>query len=342
MVLLLCAFPFTAQATDRLCDGYSGLPEGSERTAGMVHIAGGTFTMGDDDQRPEERPAHRVTVSPFWIDRHEVTNAQFRRFVETTGYVTTAESGLDPATHPGVPSDFLSPGAVVFTPPASVIDLVDVSQWWRFAPDANWRHPRGSASSITSHDNDPVVDLSIEDARAYASWMGRDLPTEAQWELAARGGLDDATYGWGDEYYDPVQGWRANTWQGVFPVHNSEDDGYRGVAPVGCFAPNGLGLFDMIGNVWEYTQDLWVPRHEPGSESDPHGPPAALAVSYATAPTGPAVVIKGGSFLCAPTFCSRYRPSARQPQEQGLGASHLGFRTVLNEAPAASTQDISQ
>jgi formylglycine-generating enzyme required for sulfatase activity len=185
-----------------------------------------------------------------------------------------------------------------------------------------------------------VVSVSIEDARAYASWLGRELPTEAQWEFAARGGLDGATYGWGDDYYDPLEGWRANTWQGIFPVQNSEGDGFGGLAPVGCFPPNPFGLFDIIGNVWEYTQDYWVPGHPDEHEVDPHGPPAALAQRYASAPTGPSMVIKGGSFLCAPNFCARYRPAARQPQEQGLGASHLGFRTVLNMDRAAAPQTV--
>jgi formylglycine-generating enzyme len=199
-------------------------------------------------------------------------------------------------------------------------------------PGADWRHPSGPADTIAGKDSYPVVDVAVEDARAYAAWAGRELPTEAQWELAARGGLDGATYSWGDEYYDPVQGWRANTWQGLFPLKDTADDGYHGTAPVGCFAPNGYGLFDMIGNVWEYTQDWWVPGHPAEAETDPAGPPEALAVRYASE-TGPAVVIKGGSWLCAPNFCARYRPPARQPQELSLGASHTGFRTVLNGSP---------
>jgi sulfatase modifying factor 1 len=319
-----------AGAGDRLCDAYAGLPDGGGPTAGMVRVEGRTFTMGEDDERPEERAAHPVTVSSFWIDRHEVTNAQFRRFVEATGHITVAERALDPKDHPGMPPELLAAGSVVFSPPRSIRDLVDVSQWWQFVPGADWRHPAGPGSSIEAKDSHPVVNIAWEDARAYAAWAGRDLPTEAEWELAARGGLDGATYTWGDEYYDPVEGWRANTWQGFFPLKDNSDDGYHGTAPVGCFAPNGYGLFDMAGNVWEYTADWWVPGHEPVPAIDPQGPPQALAVRYG-GPAGPSVVIKGGSWLCAPNFCARYRPAARQPQELDLGASHLGFRTVLRE-----------
>ena len=201
-----------------------------------------------------------MTVSGFWIDRHEVTNAQFARFVDATGYRTVAERGLDPKDHPGVPPELLAPGAVVFTPPDGLLDLVDVGQWWRFVPGRRLApSAAGRPARSMGKDNHPVVDVAYEDALAYARWAGRELPTEAQWEFAARGGLDGATYSWGDEYYDPVQGWKANTWQGLFPLKDDADDGYHGTAPVGCFAPNGYGLFDMAGNVWEYTRDWWVP-----------------------------------------------------------------------------------
>jgi sulfatase modifying factor 1 len=313
-----------------LCDDYGGLPEVDGTHAGMVWIEGGSFTMGDDGERPEESAAHEVTVAGFWIDRHEVTNAAFARFVEATGYVTVAERGLDPAEHPGMPPELLAPGAVVFTPPDGLLDLVDVRQWWRYVPGADWRHPSGPASSIEGRDNHPVVNVAYEDAQAYARWLGRELPTEAQWEFAARGGLKGTTYSWGDEYYDPVAGWQANTWQGLFPLKDDADDGYHGAAPVGCFAPNGYGLFDMAGNVWEYARDWYVPGHRPEPATDParagHG--ARHAVRR---PDRPVRRDQGGSYLCAPNFCSRYRPAARQPQELALGASHLGFRTVLND-----------
>jgi formylglycine-generating enzyme len=330
-LLLIGAGGHAAEAAPAaLCDAYSGLPEGNGPHAGMVWIEGGTFTMGSDEEKPEESAAHEVTVKGFWIDRHEVTNAAFARFVEATGYVTVAERGLDPADHPGMPPELLAPGAVVFTPPDGLLNLVDVTQWWRYTAGADWRHPSGPDSSIEGRDNHPVINVAYEDAQAYAHWLGRELPTEAQWEFAARGGLDGATYSWGDEYYDPVAGWQANTWQGLFPLKDDADDGYHGAAPVGCFAPNGYGLFDMAGNVWEYARDWYLPGHRPVPATDPQGPDMALATRYA-GPVTPSVVIKGGSFLCAPNFCARYRPAARQPQEPGLGASHLGFRTVLDD-----------
>jgi sulfatase modifying factor 1 len=333
---MLALVPCAALGGERLCEGYGGLPQGFGSTAGMVAIPGGSFTMGDDDERLEERAAHRVTVAPFWIDRHEVTNAQFRRFVDATGYRTAAERGLSAQDHPGMPPELLVPGAVVFAVPAGLLDLVDVRGWWRYVAGADWRHPTGPGSSIDGKDNHPVVDVAHEDALAYARWLGRELPTEAQWEFAARGGLDGATYGWGEAFYDPASGWKANTWQGVFPLKDNADDGYHGTAPVGCFAPNGYGLFDTIGNVWEYTRDRWVPGHPAEPATDPQGPPPALAAGRGGTAASP-VVIKGGSFLCAPNFCARYRPSARQPQELGLGAAHLGFRTVLAQPspPAA-------
>jgi formylglycine-generating enzyme len=321
---LLAAGPVQA---DRLCDGYGGVPPGSGVLAGMVHLEGGTFTMGDNDKRPEERRAHPVTVSGFWIDRHEVTNAQFRWFVDATGYVTVAERGLDPKDNPGIPAELLRPGSIVFHSPEGLRDLVDVRQWWRYVPGANWRAPLGPGSDIKGKDNHPVIHVAYQDALAYAHWLGRDLPTEAEWEFAARGGLDGATYSWGNQYYDPASGWKANTWQGLFPVKDGADDGYHGTAPVGCFEPNGYGLFDVAGNIWEYTKDWYVPGHSGNAATDPNGPSETVAAHRAGA-AGPSVVIKGGSWLCAPNFCARYRPSARQPQELGLGASHLGFRTV--------------
>lgn len=327
--LLLAAGP-SAQAA---CLDSTPVPS-AEPTAGMVWLAGGSFLMGEDDERPEERPAHRVTVRGFWIDRHEVTNAEFAAFVAATGYRTVAERGLDPALHPGMPVELLQPGGMVFAEPSEIVDREDVTQWWRYVPGANWRAPLGPGSSIEGRASHPVVQVALEDAKAYAAWRGRSLATEAQWEFAARGGLEGATYAWGDTYYDPAQGWGANSWQGSFPTADAAADGYHGTAPVGCFPPNGYGLYDMTGNVWEYTSDWFVPGHEAAAASDPSGPPQALAASFG-GPSGPMAVIKGGSWLCAPNFCARYRPSGRQPQELGLGSNHIGFRTVLNGPPPA-------
>lgn len=328
----LVAGAAAAAPADRLCRSYDGLPENEAGPrAGMVWTPGGVFTMGDDDERPEERRAHRVAVSGFWIDRHEVTNAQFARFVAATGHRTVAERGTDPALRPGpspdLPPELLRPGSMVFSPPERAADLAEPGRWWRYVPGASWREPEGPGSSIAGRENHPVVHVAREDALAYARWLGRDLPTEAQWEFAARGGLEGATYAWGDAYHDPVEGWRANTWQGPFPARDEGEDGFRGAAPVGCFAPNGHGLFDMTGNVWEHVRDWYAPGHPAEPAADPAGPGAPVGAEHAARS-----VIKGGSWLCAPGFCARYRPSARQPQEQGLGASHVGFRTVL-EAP---------
>jgi formylglycine-generating enzyme len=305
---------------------------GDGPTAGMAWVAGGGFTMGDDDAQPEERPAHRVTVSGFWIDRHEVTNAEFAAFVAATGYVTMNERGADPARYPDMPPDLLVPGGMVFAAPDSVAERADVTQWWRYVPGANWRQPLGPGSTITGREAHPVVQIAQEDARAYAAWRGRALPTEAQWEFAARGGLDGAAYSWGETYFEPAQGWRVNSWQGSFPLQDTGEDGFHGTAPVGCFPANGYGLHDMAGNVWEYTADWFLPEHGLAAASDPAGQPEALAAGFG-GPVGPMAVIKGGSWLCAPDFCARYRPSGRQPQELGLGSNHIGFRTVLTAPP---------
>jgi formylglycine-generating enzyme required for sulfatase activity len=326
--LLALMIPLSAQAGERLCDGYAGLPDGSAPTAGMSWIPGGSFFMGEDDERPEERPAHRVTVDGFWIDRHEVTNAQFARFVEATGYRTLAERGFSAQERPDLPPELRAPGASVFSIPEGPLVMANVGSWWHYVPGADWRHPIGPNSSIADKANHPVVNVAFEDASAYAAWLGRELPTEAQWERAARGGLEGATYSWGNEYYDPAEGWKANTWQGVFPMKDDADDGHHGTAPVGCFAANGYGLFDMVGNAWEYSKDWYLPGHLVEPTINPPGPPEALAVRFSGS-AGPPVVIKGGSWLCAPNFCARYRPSSREPQELGLGASHLGFRTIL-------------
>lgn len=325
-LLLLAAGP---AAADELCDAYGGLPAGDDATAGMVAIPGGTFTMGDADERPEEQSPHEVTLSPFRIDRHEVTNAQFRAFVEATGYVTVAEAGVDPDLYPDLPPEFQSPGGMVFAAPESADLRGSINQWWSYVPGADWRHPTGPGSSIEGLDNHPVVQVTHADALAYAEWLGHDLPTEAEWEFAARGGLEGATYTWGDSY-DPVQGWLANSWQGSFPVNDEALDGHDGTAPVGCYEANGYGLFDMAGNVWEYARDYYVPGHVSRPAVDPAGPAPEIAARFSA--TGmPQIVVKGGSWLCAPNFCLRYRPSARQPQEPDLSSNHIGFRTVRRD-----------
>jgi len=310
------------------CAAYSGLPSDDGAAAGMVFIRGGTFVMGSERHRPEERFTHTVRVDGFWIDRHEVTNAQFREFVAATGYVTLAERGLDPATHPGMPRELLVPGSVVFVPPTNVASGGRITQWFQYVAGANWRAPTGPGSTIAGKDNHPVVHIAYEDALAYARWRDRELPTKAQWEFAARGGRDGED-DWSSAFDadgKPI----ANTWQGIFPVYNTNEDGYVGTAPVGCFKPNGYGLYDMIGNVWEWTSDWYRPGHPREKAVNPTGP--ELQDLALTGGQSPSRVIKGGSFLCASNYCSRYRPAARQPQEVDLGAAHLGFRTVLNRA----------
>jgi formylglycine-generating enzyme required for sulfatase activity len=314
------------------CAAYSGLPVGEGETASMAFIPGGTFKMGSERHQPEERFTHVVRVDGFWIDRHEVTNAQFKQFVDATGYVTLAERGLDPKAHSNMPKDLLVPGSVVFIQPTDRKQGGRITQWWQYVAGANWRQPSGPASSIVGKENHPVVHIAYEDALAYARWRGRGLPTEAQWEFAARGGRDGED-DWSSAF-DPEGKPIANTWQGIFPVLNSNDDGYAGTAPVGCFKPNGYGLYDMIGNVWEWTNDWYRAGHSRDAAFNPTGPDfASIRVAAGQSASR---VIKGGSHLCASNYCSRYRPAARQPQEINLSAAHLGFRTVLNKPPAKS------
>jgi formylglycine-generating enzyme required for sulfatase activity len=317
-----CASVAAAGASS-LCKSYSGLPEGYGPAAGMVLIPGGTFAMGSDRQRPEERFTHAVRVDGFWIDRHEVTNAQFKRFVDATGYVTLAERGPDPKAHAGLSEELRTPGSALFVVPARFGR--DMSDWWRYVKGASWREPEGPGSSITGKENHPVVHIAYEDAAAYARWLGRELPTEAQWEFAARGGREGEP-DWTSAFAEdgtPI----ANTWQGVFPVYNTAEDGFGGTAPVGCYPANGYGLYDMIGNVWEWTSDWYLPGH-PKDAADNATGPGLLDLRLARGEM-PKRVIKGGSYLCSSNYCARYRPTARQPQEADLSAGHVGFRTVL-------------
>ncbi len=283
----------------------------------IVNIQGGEFQFGDNRFYVDEGPASRTSVLGFTIDRHEVTNAQFRAFVEATGYLTAAEVGLSEQDFPDLPAQYRVPGSMVFVPPADH-QPSSPAQWWQFVPGANWRHPHGLGSDIIGKDTYPVVQLTHADAQAYAHWMGRRLPTEIEWEYAARGGLDGAVYSWGDE--KPHAGsLRANTWQGLFPHVNLAEDGYVGNAPVGCYAANGLGLLDTTGNVWEWTDTPYGPdrKRDYGSNGfDPQQPGVMVKA------------LKGGSFLCADNYCQRYRPAARQAQDVTVASPHIGFRTV--------------
>jgi len=290
--------------------------------------------MGSEDHYPEEAPVHRVAVDGFWIDRAPVTNAEFARFVDATGYVTVAERRLDPADFPGAPLENLQPGSLVFTSTPGPVDLRHLSQWWTWTPGASWRHPEGPASTIDDRDDHPVVHVAAEDADAFAVWAGASTPTEAEWEFAARGGLDGAAFAWGDE---PRPGGRlmANVWNGTFPWRNTLADGFARTSPVGSFPPNGFGLVDMAGNVWEWTADWYRARHPADADTPccaPHNPTGGLRdASFDPAQPQFAIprrVIKGGSHLCADDYCLRYRPAARRPQMIDTGMSHLGFRTV--------------
>lgn len=306
----------------------------------MQWLTGGTFRMGSDGHYPEEAPAHRVSVRPFWIDRTPVTNGGFRRFVEATGYITVAELAPDPKDYPGALPHMLKPGSLVFTPPAHPVDLRHWSRWWSFAFGANWRAPYGVGSAIHELDDHPVVHVAYADAQAFAAWAGKELPTEAEWEYAARGGLDEAEFAWGDEFM-PGGRHMANTWQGHFPHENLATDGYTRTSPVRAFRPNGHGLFDMIGNVWEWTADWFSTRHAADAPKaccipeNPRGGRKADSYDQCDARTRvPRKVVKGGSHLCAPNYCRRYRPAARHAQPLDTGMSHVGFRCVVR--PVAS------
>jgi len=273
----------------------------------MVRLDGGTFRMGSDGFYPEERPVRPESVAPFEIDRHAVTNDQFAAFVRETGYVTVAERPLDPSQFPDVDPE---PGSLVFTPTDGPVDLRVWQVWWRWVPGASWRRPYGGASNLEGRGEHPVVQVAYPDAVAYCEWAGCRLPTEAEWEFAARGGLDGATFAWGEE---PNDGARANTWQGRFPYRNDGASGWVYTAPVGSFPPNGYGLFEMTGNTWEWTSTLWSDGHA----GDHHCAPGGTSRSR---------VLKGGSHLCAPEYCLRYRPAARSSQTEDSATTHIGFR----------------
>jgi formylglycine-generating enzyme required for sulfatase activity len=331
----------------------------------MVWVPGGRFLMGSDDFYPEERPARRVEVDGFWMDSRPVTVAQFRRFVWATGYVTVAERPLDPDAYPDASPDLLVPGSLVFFPTRGPVDLRDVSQWWRYTPGASWRHPGGPGTTLHGRDQHPVTHVAAEDADAYAAWAGKELPTEAEWEFAARGGLEGAVFTWGEEF-EPRGRVMANTWRGAFPWRDAKPPGRRGTSAVGSYPPNGFGLYDLAGNVWEWTGDYFAAwtalpperseqgrsgqgrsgqgrsgqgRSEPHACCVPRNPRVTSAErSLVTGEPGeriPRRVIKGGSHLCAPEYCFRYRPAARQGEAVDTSTAHLGFRCVVRPAPQA-------
>lgn len=299
-------------------------------TNDMVWIPGGTFWMGTEQGHNDESPMHQVTVNGFWMDRTEVTNEQFAKFVEATGYQTVAERKPDPRDFPEAPAEALVPGSAVFIPPKEKVSLDEFYRWWRYLPNANWRQPEGPGSTIVGKEKHPVVHVCWEDASAYANWADKRLPTEAEWEFAARGGLERKPFVWGDTQA-PDGKWAANIWQGDFPLTNDLSDGFGTTAPVGSFAPNGYGLYDMAGNVWEWCWDWYRPDYYAKSPSDnPQGPPDSFDPNE---PNLPKRVQRGGSFLCSDVYCSGYRPSARMKASPDTGLSHSGFRCV-KDAPA--------
>jgi sulfatase modifying factor 1 len=309
--------------------------------AGMVWIPGGEFSMGSKDPRGEicggseamddARPVHRVQLDGFWMDRTEVTNAEFARFVAATKYVTLAERPLRAADYPGVPADKLAPGSLVFTPPPQAVPLNDVSRWWAWVPGANWRHPEGPASNLKGRDRHPVVHIAYEDAEAYARWAGKQLPTEAQWEFAARGGRSGELYPWGNEL-NPNGKKMANIWEGSFPHANSQADGFAGIAPVAAFPANDYGLHDVAGNVWEwcsdwYSAESYMKDSAHGAARNPTGP--AQRDSFDRGEPGIAKrVQRGGSFLCTDQYCTRYMVGSRGKGAVDTGSNHAGFRCV--------------
>jgi sulfatase modifying factor 1 len=314
-------------------------PPPSAAPAGMVWIPGGEFSMGSKDPRgdicggnepmDDARPIHRVRLDGFWMDRTEVTNAEFARFVAATKYVTVAERPLKAADYPGVAVEQLAPGSIVFTPPASAVPLDNVLRWWAWVPGANWRHPEGPASNLAGRDNFPVVHIAYEDAEAYARWAGKDLPTEAQWEFAARGGLSGNAYAWGNEL-NPGGRRMANIWEGHFPDKNSAEDGFAGPAPVASFPANAYGLHDVAGNVWEWCKDWYAPdtySKIAGVAKNPTGP--AQSESFDPAEPGMAKrVQRGGSFLCTDQYCTRYMVGTRGKGAPDTGSNHAGFRCI--------------
>jgi formylglycine-generating enzyme len=332
---------YWASMDGRTIDPASAAP-GAPPARDMAWIPGGRFHMGSTDFYPEERPVHEVAVDGFWMDDHPVTVAEFRRFVKATGHVTLAELPPDPADYPDADPALLVPGSLVFHRTRGPVDLDDYANWWSWVPGAEWRHPEGPGSTLDGHERHPVTHVAFGDAGAYAAWAAKELPSEAEWEFAARGGLDGATYAWGDEFA-PRGRQMANTWQGEFPWQNLLLDRYERTSPIRSFPPNGYGLYDVTGNVWEWTTDFYTPVHPDEvvhACCGPSGPRLNPRVtspeaSYNTGGPGeafPRMVVKGGSHLCAPNYCHRYRPAARSPQTIETSMGHLGFRCVVRVA----------
>jgi formylglycine-generating enzyme required for sulfatase activity len=324
----------TTRAVEEQTSGVQTRDPGPAPFPDMVWIPGGTFLMGSDRHYPEERPAHRVTVDGFWMDEAPVTNERFARFVEATGHVTFAEITPRAEDYPGALPEMLFAGSLVFVKPDGPVDRRSIDNWWRWLRGAQWRYPRGVPSTLAGLEQHPVVHVAFGDAEAFARWEGKALPTEAEWEFAARGGLDGAAYAWGDEFL-PGGHHVANTWQGQFPWQNLGTDGHEFTSPVGAFPANGYGLLDVIGNVWEWTTDWYHPKHPAEVlkacciPRNPRGPKAEDSCD----PSQPDIkiprkVIKGGSHLCAPNYCRRYRPAARFPEPIDTSTSHLGFRCI--------------
>jgi len=323
--------PMIAAVVDRNGSDAPGPPPFPD----MVWVPGGTFRMGSDKHYPEERPVHRVTVDGFWMDRFPVTNERFERFATETGHRTFAEIPPNPKDYPGALPDMLYAGSLVFVKPAGAVDTRDISNWWHYTRDAYWRQPQGPGSSIDGLGHHPVVHVTFGDAEAFAAWEGKVIPTEAEWEFAARGGLDGAAYAWGDDFL-PNDRHMANTWQGEFPSQSLPRDGFEGTSPVGTYPPNGYGLFDMIGNVWEWTTDWYHPKHPADSVKaccipmNPRGPREEDSYDRSQPQIKiPRKVLKGGSHLCAPNYCRRYRPAARFPEPVDTSTCHVGFRCIV-------------
>lgn len=311
-----------------------------EGPEGMAWIPPGEFRMGTEDRRfPDAQPVHRVRLDGFWIGKYDVTNAEFGEFVRVTGYVTVAERALNPGDFPGVPAEQLAAGSLCFAAPGEGVGLGDVSRWWRFVPGASWKHPEGPGSDVKGRENFPVVHVAFEDAEAYAKWAGGRLPTEAEWEYAARGGLEQKPYVWGDQFR-PGGRFMANTFQGRFPDRNTKQDGFETASPVGSFPANGYGLYDMAGNVWQWTADWYHPRTYAADAArgevaaNPKGPRREQSQD----PEEPGVakrVQRGGSFLCTDQYCARYMVGARGKGEPSTSSNHVGFRIVKDAPPPA-------